>query len=30
MILIAIGGTTYMLLAIHLADDDPNSISRAL
>lgn len=30
MILIAIGSTTYMLLAIHLAHDDPNSISRTL
>ena len=30
MILIAIGSTTYMLLAIHLGREDPNSVSRTL
>jgi putative Mg2+ transporter-C (MgtC) family protein len=30
MILIAIGSTTYMLLARHLAENDPASISRTL
>lgn len=30
MILIAIGSTTYMLLALHLGETDPESISRAL
>src|SRR3954467_5087564 len=30
MVLIAIGSTTYMLLALHLAQTDPSSISRTL
>src|SRR3954453_21244746 len=30
MVMIAIGSTTYMLLAIHLAQTDPSSISRTL
>jgi putative Mg2+ transporter-C (MgtC) family protein len=30
MILVAVGSTTYMLLATHLAEVDPNSISRTL
>src|SRR3954447_21923184 len=30
MVLIAIGSTTYMLLALHLAPTDPSSISRTL
>ena len=30
MVLIAIGSTTYMLLAIHLAKADPSAISRTL
>ena len=30
MVLIAIGSTTYMLLAKHLAETDPGSISRTL
>ena len=30
MILIAIGSTTYMLLATHLALDDPSAVSRTL
>ena len=30
MVLIAIGSTTYMLLARHLAETDPSSVSRAL
>ena len=30
MVLIAVGSATYMLLAVHLADADPNSISRTL
>jgi putative Mg2+ transporter-C (MgtC) family protein len=30
MVLIAVGSATYMLLAVHLGDVDPNSISRTL
>lgn len=30
MVLVAVGSTTYMLLAVHLAQTDPSSISRAL
>lgn len=30
MVLIAVGSATYMLLAVHLSEVDPNSISRAL
>src|SRR5918993_3630844 len=30
MVMIAIGSTTYMLLATHLAQTDPSSISRTL
>src|SRR5690242_18544165 len=30
MVLIAVGSTTYMLLALHLSQSDPSSISRTL
>jgi putative Mg2+ transporter-C (MgtC) family protein len=30
MVLIAVGSTTYMLLALHLSEADPSSISRTL
>ncbi|HEY0523020.1 MAG TPA: MgtC/SapB family protein [Stellaceae bacterium] len=30
MVLIAVGSTTYMLLALHLSETDPSSVSRTL